>query len=226
MTLLEKFKAVVLGRAKRYFPEHPEQEESGPQQFAQKLKTFVVLRSKRLMPERSDHDEPWSEQLGRILMWAFLLVAGIAAVILLVVLANILVWLSAELAPYLGYAIYLGWAVVIVILTPLAFIRRTKAVARIGLLITAWLFCAILCLGSIDLLYTAWGVIAVFIGLCLFGIGVVPLAFLAALLTSDGSGLFVLLVLAASAAGMAFAVRRMEHRPAVTTEIANQSELG
>jgi hypothetical protein len=226
MNLLQKLKAFVLERTKRHFPEHPGHEETRPQQFVRKLAAFAAQRSKRLIPERSDHAEPWSEQLGRILMWAFFVVAGIVAVILLLILANVLVWLSAALAPYLGYVIYLSWAVVIVILTPLAFVRRTKAYARIGLLIAAWLFCAILLLGSIDLLYTVWGVIAVFIGLCLFGIGVVPLAFLAALLTSDGSGLLVLLVLLASAAGMAFAVRRMEHRPAVTTEIANQSELG
>jgi len=216
--------------AKRLFPELPQHEEARPRELAQTLKTYVLKRMKRLLPERSEHDEPLSEQFARLLIWALLGVAGLFAVALLVVLAKILVWLSVELMPWFGYATYLCWAVVIVILTPLAFMQRTKAYARLGLLIMTGLLGAILWLGSIELLSVTWGVSSVFVGLCLFGIGVVPLAFLAALFSFNWSGLFVLLVLLASAAGIAFAVRRMGPKPAsvraTVTEIANKSELG
>jgi len=222
--------AFILERAKHLFQEPPEHEEPRSDEFAQGLKTFVLRRAKRLLPERSEHDEPLSERLSRLMIWALLGIAGLFAVVLLFVLAKILVWISGELAPWLGYVAYLCWAVVILFLTPLAFLRRTKGYARLGLLIVACTFGAILWLGSIELLYSAWGASAVFIGLCLVGVGVVPLAFLAALLTADWSGLFVLLVLLASAAGIAFAVRRMESRPTspkdIVREIANQSELG
>jgi len=223
--------AFILERAKRlFFLEPPAHEEPRSDEVAQQVKTFVLRRAKRLLPERSEHDEPWSEQLARMMIWALLGVAGLLAVVLLFVLAKILILLSAELAPWLGYVAYFCWALVILILTPLAFLRRTKAYARLGLLIVACTFGAILWLGSIELLYVAWGASAVFIGLCLLGIGVVPLAFLAALFTADWSGLFVLLVLLASAAGIAFAARRMESRPEaprdIAREIANQSELG
>jgi hypothetical protein len=164
------------------------------------------------------------------LTWALLGLAGIGIVVLLVVLAKILSWVSVVLAPWLGYVTYLCWAMVIIILTPLAFFRLTKAFARFGLLVAASLFGGLLWLGSIDLLYGAWGVFAVFIGLCLGGIGVVPLAFLAALLTFDWGSIFGLLVLFASAAGTVFAARRMERKPAAapsaSTTIANQPELG
>jgi hypothetical protein len=216
--------------AKRLFPELPQHEEARSRELAQKLKTYVLKRTKRLLPERSEHDEPWSEQFTRLLIWALLGVAGLFAVVLLVVLAKILAWLSIELVPWFGYATYLCWTVVIVILTPLAFMRHTKAYARLGLLIMTGLFGLILWLGSIELLSVTWGVSTVFVGLCFLGIGVVPLAFLAALFSFNWSGLFVLLVLLASTAGMAFAVRRMERKLAAVrttvTEIANQSELG
>jgi hypothetical protein len=196
----------------------------------EKVKTFVLKRATRLLPERSEHEEPRSEQFARLLI-GFLLVLGmLCLVVVLVVLTKLLIWLSAELAPWTGYITYVCWAVVIVILTPLTFIRRTKASARLGLLFAACLFGAILLLGSIDLLYSTWGVFAVFVGLCLFGVGVVPLAFLKALITTDWSSLFGLLVLLASAAGVAFAARRMESKHLATSdvrnEIVNQSELG
>jgi hypothetical protein len=225
-----KFMTFILERAKRLFPEPPSHEEPQSDQYAQQVKTFIMRRAKRLLPERSEHDEPLSEQLARMMIWTLLGVAGLFAVVLLFVISKILILLSAELAPWLGYVAYFCWAVVILILTPLAFFRRTKAYARLGLLIVACTFGVILWLGSIELLYVAWGASAVFTGLCLLGIGVVPLAFLAALFTSDWSGLLVVLVLLASAAGIAFAVRRMESRLAgprdIVREIANQSELG
>jgi hypothetical protein len=230
MQLQEKFMAFILEHAKRLFPEPPEHEEPRAEGFTQQVKTFVLRRAKRLLPERSEHDEPWSERLARLMIWALLGIAGLVAVVLLVVLAKILVWLSAELAPWFGYISYLCWAIVIAILTPLAFVRRTKPYARLGLMIAAGIFGTILWLGSIEVLYVAWGTSAVFVGLCLLGIGVVPLALLAALFTFDGSGLLVLLVLLASTAGIAFAFRRMEIKSAVTrarsAEIANQTELG
>src|ERR1700691_4626252 len=195
MQLTEKFKAFVMNRVRRLVPESPEQEERRSERLAEPLKVFALRRVKRLLPERSEHDEPWSEQLARLLIWALLSLAGLCVVVLLVVLSKILAWVSVELAPWLGYVTYLCWTMIIVILIPLAFFRRTRAFARFGLLIAASLFGGLLWLGAIDLLYGTWGVFAVFIGLCLAGIGVVPLAFLAALFTFDWTSLFGLLVL-------------------------------
>jgi hypothetical protein len=230
MQLREKLMAFILEHAKRLFPEPPEHEEPRPDGFAQQIKTFVLRRAKRLLPEQSEHEEPLSEKLARLMIWALLGIAGLFAVLLLVVLAKFLVWISAELAPWFGYITYLCWAIVITILTPLAFIRRAKSYARLGLMIAAGVFGTILWLGSIEVLYVAWGTSAVFVGLCLLGVGVVPLAFLAAVFTFDGSGLLVLLVLLASAAGIAFAFRRMEYKSAAeqasVAEISNQTELG
>lgn len=223
-------KALIMEDAKRLSPELHEHKEVRMQELVENLKTYVRKSTKSLFPEQSEHDESWSDVFSRLLIWGLFGLAGLCAMVLLVILAEILVWLSAELAPWLGYVIYLCWAVVIVILTPLAFVQRTKAFARIGLMIAASLFGGVLWLGSIEMLYAAWGFLAVFLGLCLLGVGVVPLAFLAALFTSDWSGLLVLPVLLVSAAGMAFVVRRMESKriPSRTNaaEIANQSELG
>jgi hypothetical protein len=60
-------------------------------------------------------------------------------------------------------------------------IRRTRAFSAAGLMIASYVFGACLWITSLLLTYELWGTIAVIIGLAVVGIGIVPVALLAAL---------------------------------------------
>lgn len=91
-----------------------------------------------------------------------------------------------------AYAITIGAC--LFILAPLAFFPKTQGTSAIGFLIAAYAFHLILWVWSMAYTYSIWGMTGVIIGLILAGVGVVPVAMLAALLHGEWGnlGLFVL----------------------------------
>lgn len=69
----------------------------------------------------------------------------------------------------------------IVILVPLAFIPRTRTWAGVGFYVSAFVFGLTGWGMGLILTWALWGGLAVFVGVFLMGIGVVPIAMLAAL---------------------------------------------
>lgn len=69
----------------------------------------------------------------------------------------------------------------VVILVPLAFIRRTRAWAGVGFYVSAFVFGLTGWSMGLILTWALWGGLAVFVGIFLLGIGVIPIAMLAAL---------------------------------------------
>ena len=94
-------------------------------------------------------------------------------------------WASATLVPYLSYATNIAVAVCIFVLAPLALFRRTRDFASTGFLLSSYVFG--LCLWMLGFLFTysKFGAVGVFIGLCLFGIGVVPVGMFAVALEGE-----------------------------------------
>jgi hypothetical protein len=106
-------------------------------------------------------------------------------------------WLSEILYPWLTLISAIAFFVCILILLPLAFIRKTRGFSGLGLFIASYIFGASLWVWAFLLTYTLWGATALFIGLFLAGVGVVPIAMLATLFNGEWSilGQLVLLVI-------------------------------
>jgi len=114
---------------------------------------------------------------------AVVLVLGIF--ILLALLIGLFIhgsaWLGAKVYPWLVSISSITLAVTVLILFPISFIRRTRGIASVSLLIASFVFGLSLWVWGLLLTYHLWGAWAVFLGLFLFGIGVVPIAMLATL---------------------------------------------
>lgn len=104
---------------------------------------------------------------------------------------------------------WIGVAVVIFILLPMACFRATRTKAGGGLYIASWLFGATTWFLGVAVTFATWGWFGLFIGLLLAGVGVVPMAILAAFISlkivSLGVSLIVMciIVFATRAGGIA-----------------------
>lgn len=81
----------------------------------------------------------------------------------------------------------------IVLLAPLSLIPPARGFSAIGFMLAAIAFSTILWLWGMAYTYSVWGMLGVIVGLVLLGIGVVPVAMVAALIHGDWStlGMFV-----------------------------------
>ncbi|HEX5438945.1 MAG TPA: hypothetical protein VFW98_17470 [Gemmatimonadaceae bacterium] len=77
----------------------------------------------------------------------------------------------------------------ILVLVPMAFVPRTRATAGTGLFATSFLFGITTWLLGAAVTFTAFGFVGLLGGLLLLGIGVVPLALIAAFFIWHASGL-------------------------------------
>lgn len=94
-------------------------------------------------------------------------------------------WLSKILHPLLSLISIITIVICIFILLPLALFRKTRWISRLGLLIASYVFGATLWTWSFLLAYTLWGFIGLFIGLCIAGVWVVPIALLATIFSGE-----------------------------------------
>ncbi len=110
-------------------------------------------------------------------------VIGIAVILGIVLVAMLFirggVWLSEKLYPWLILLSGLSLAVSVLTLAPLAAFRETRGHAGLGFFIVSYVFGTTLWVWSLLLTYDLWGGVALFIGLFLGGIGVLPIALLA-----------------------------------------------
>ena len=91
------------------------------------------------------------------------------------------VWVGEKILPWLMFVSVLTLGLNIVILLPLALIRPTRAWAGVGFFISSYIFGATGWFMGLLLTWMLWGGVAVFIGLLIMGIGVVPIGMLATL---------------------------------------------
>lgn len=115
------------------------------------------------------------------------LVLGLGFIVFLALLIGLFIqggaWLGAKVYPLLVYISSIALFITVFILIPLSFIRSTRGFASVGLLAASYVFGLALWVWGLLLTYHVWGAWAVFLGLFIFGVGVVPIAMLAALLS-------------------------------------------
>ncbi len=91
-------------------------------------------------------------------------------------------WASTKLLPWFSVLTWIGFGVVVFVLLPLAIPKATRGFSSVGLIVASYVFGATLWMEGLLFTLAIWGVGAVFIGLFLAGVGVVPIAMLATLL--------------------------------------------
>ena len=88
-------------------------------------------------------------------------------------------WHGEKVYPWLAIISLLAVGAALLLLLPLSFIRRTKPFAAIGFLIASYILGLTLWVSGLLITYNLWGAFAVFVGLFLLGVGVIPIAMLA-----------------------------------------------
>ena len=87
-------------------------------------------------------------------------------------------------------------AVSLFVLGPLALIPPTRDLSALGYMIASFAFGAIMWIWGMAFTYTVWGLFVVIVGLVIFGVGVVPVAMLAALVHADWGDLIGFAIMA------------------------------
>jgi hypothetical protein len=93
-------------------------------------------------------------------------------------------------------------ALSLLVLGPLALIPPSRGIAAIGYLIASFVFGGIMWVWGLAYTYAVWGWLGVIVGLVIAGVGIVPIAMLAALFQADWGNLFAFVVLAALTYGI------------------------
>lgn len=109
--------------------------------------------------------------VGVILLAAFFIKGGL--------------WLSDILFPWLTWISNIAFLICILILLPLAIFRKTRGFSGLSLYISSYIFGTTLWVSAFLLTYELWGATALFIGLFMGGIGIVPIAVLATLFHAE-----------------------------------------
>ena len=89
------------------------------------------------------------------------------------------VWVSERVLPLMQNVIVYA-VLACILMIPLALIPSTRAWAAIGYTIASYVFGAATWMFGLLITYELWGGVAVFIGLCFVGVGVVPMGIVAA----------------------------------------------
>ena len=113
-------------------------------------------------------------------------------------------WLSAKLYPILKGIFKITFVIALFVLTPIAILKKTRALAGNGMVISSFVFGLTLWVWSFLLTYSLWGGLGIFIGLFLFGVGIVPIAMLATLFNGMWAILGQLILLAILTFGSRF----------------------
>ena len=90
-------------------------------------------------------------------------------------------WVSVKVGPWLSWISRLLFIATILILLPLAFFTRTRSLSGNGMIFISYIFELTVWIWGFLFTYILWGKFAVFIGLFLLGIGVVPIGIIALL---------------------------------------------
>lgn len=115
---------------------------------------------------------------GLLIMGAMLLVGATIGAVFILGSA----WASSKLLPWLSVLTWIAFGLVVFVFLPLAIPRATRGFSSVALLISSYVFGATLWMEGLLLTLFIWGLGAVFIGLFIAGVGVVPIAMLATLL--------------------------------------------
>jgi len=95
------------------------------------------------------------------------------------------IWLGAIVLPWLSIIMWLVFILNIIIFLPLGIFKKTRNISAFGFVMSSYVYVLTLWFWALLLTYLFWGTRAVFIGLFIAGIGVVPIAMLATALNGE-----------------------------------------
>jgi len=104
-------------------------------------------------------------------------------------------WASSKLLPWFSVLTWLAFGLVVFVFLPLSIPRATRGFSSVALLILSYVFGATLWMEGLLLTLFIWGLGAVFVGLFIAGVGVVPIAILATLIKGMWGPLIELVLL-------------------------------
>jgi hypothetical protein len=119
--------------------------------------------------------------LKKVGYFVFFWVIVLLVLLLIAVLLRGMVWASEKVLPWLIDAGRIAFDICVLVFVPLCIFRKTRPWAGLGYYISSYLFGTILFAFSCIVCVQLWGYVALFVGLFLAGIGVLPVALLAAL---------------------------------------------
>lgn len=111
------------------------------------------------------------------------------------------VWLGSNVLGWLTAAILLLLLFNVFVLLPLSAFSKTQGISGRLMFLSSWAFGIYVWLYSVVFAYYAWGFLAVFIGLALLGVGVIPIALVAAAIQGLWSPFFEVLTLTVATFG-------------------------
>ena len=135
------------------------------------------------------------ETLKTISGCLFSLVACIAVLALVVLFFFGAGWVSVHVLPWLLLTCLILAAILFIILLPLSAIKKARGFIAMTILIISFIIGISAWMYGLLVTLSTWGVVAVIIGLCLGGVGVVPIGILAALFHGQWEQLFELISL-------------------------------
>lgn len=114
------------------------------------------------------------------------------------------VCVGTRILPWLSVIMWLLFVVDILIFLPLGAFKKTKSIASFGFYLSTFFYGLTLWVWALLLTYFIWGAIAVFIGIFIAGIGVIPIAILATAFNNEWliTGQIILLIIFTSVSNM------------------------
>lgn len=124
---------------------------------------------------------------GSIGGWLLYLTFGFGGIALLLLFFQGVGWIRANIYPWSSLAAEIAALAVVPISILLAIFRRSRGIGAIGLLISSYVIGLGLWIWSLIVVYVFAGLFWLIVGVVIGGIGVVPIAFIAALLFREWS---------------------------------------
>ncbi len=121
---------------------------------------------------------------GALGVVTFLLILLLPVVFILIFIGGV-AWIGLKVMPFLVTATTIFTFISLLVFIPLLFFRETRIWSASALFFVSWIFGATLWLFSFFATYMLWGLLGILIGLFVFGIGVIPIAFVASLLNGE-----------------------------------------
>jgi hypothetical protein len=106
---------------------------------------------------------------------------------LIAFLLNGVVVISEKVLPFLMNLTGILTAILVIVLTPLAFFKKTREWSATGIYFFSYVFGLTLWFYSALISYVLWGFLALIVGLVILGIGVFPIALLASIFNGEWS---------------------------------------
>ncbi len=120
--------------------------------------------------------------LGSIARHIVLIAALLGSLLLFAIFIRGGIWVAAKMLPVLLSLSVVVFAFNILICLPLTFFDKAKHFSGKALFLSSYFYGTLLWLGCLVITFNLWGWVGIIIGLILLGIGVVPIAILAAAL--------------------------------------------